>query len=111
VDQVYLTRCKGPAKSGTSAQPEWTKVSDGDRGAYDDVPAAEPGLVHEETVDASMIATTGWVGNSCPALPQAGPLHLDEYQDFWCTWLSKIRAVFLLFGAYVAVKIIAGGRG
>ena len=111
VDQVWLSRCKGPGKASSSAQPEWTKVGPGDAAVYDDVPAAEPGFVEEKVVDASMIESTGWVGNSCPALPQAGPLHLEEYQDFWCAWLSKIRAVFLIFGAFVAVKIIAGGRG
>lgn len=109
VTQTWLARCGSTlGDANGNGQPDWTEI---DKTKDDGYGVEETGLSSvfgEVTVDGSGLDTSGWVGNSCPALPQAGMLHLDEYQTFFCDWLALVRAIVLICAAFVSVRIMAG---
>lgn len=110
VTQTFLLRCGASKVDGNgNGQPDWTEIDKTKDDGYGVDEAGLSSVFVEKTVDGSGLDSSGWVGNTCPALPQAGMLHLDAHQEFFCDWLALVRVIVLICSAFVSVRILAGG--
>jgi hypothetical protein len=114
VQQTWYVRCgKSLEDKNGNGQPDWTELSDADNAPYAVTPAANADVITTNTVDTGVIDQTSWAGNSCPSLPSAvtefGTLVLGD-QDFFCNWLAAIRAIVLLAGSFISVRILTGSQ-
>jgi hypothetical protein len=114
VQQVWFTRCGATLEDpDATGQPDWTKPNPANETAWAVTPAQNSDVFTSNTTGTSGLDSAGWHGNTCPILPTVdtgfGVYQIGDQESF-CNWLAAIRACVLVFGAYLAVRILGGSK-
>jgi hypothetical protein len=114
VSQQWLTRCKPDwyDKDG-DGEPDWVGKGMDLPGVGVPDPVDPTSVVSsDDGASVGSIDQSSWAGTTCPQLPDLelfGKSITYGDQAMFCDWLAKLRAVFLLVGAFVAARILASG--
>lgn len=95
--------------------PKWGKVGDGDIASVEENASdADKGKVKGVVMGMSLLDDSGlWGPQSCPTLGTidlgwAGLVDLDG-EGWFCDFVILVHGIFLLLGAWVAFRVLAGG--
>ncbi len=111
--QAHQLRAMRAERCGDA--PAWFKAKDGEGSTADPHDGAEgkdgPGTWSLK-VDSRLLDTSGFLGGSCPTLGtldfgRFGQVSLDS-TTWWCPLIAAMRAVMLLMGAFIAVRLLLG---
>ncbi|XQA61002.1 hypothetical protein ACM9XD_16575 [Xanthomonas sacchari] len=111
--QAHQLRAMRAERCGDA--PAWSKAKDGEGSTADPHDGADgkdgPGAWSLK-VDSRLLDTSGFLGGSCPTLGtldfgRFGQVSLDG-TTWWCPLIAAMRAVMLLMGAFIAVRLLLG---
>ncbi|MCW0386835.1 hypothetical protein NB722_001374 [Xanthomonas sacchari] len=112
--QAHELRALRAERCGES--PAWVKPKSGEGSNGDPYGGSTDGKDGPGTwslkVDSRLLDTSGFLGGSCPTLGtldfgRFGQVSLDG-TTWWCPLIAAMRAVMLLMGAFIAVRLLLG---